>query len=498
MQDMSGQPRAETQPKAASPFWSLFPSIMLPMFLAVADSTIVSAALPSIAAALGGIERVSWIVIAYLVATTIAAPIYGQLRDVLGSRRMMVTALSIFMGASVLCAFAPTVELLAAARVLQGLGGGGLMTLSQALIGETVPPRERARYQGYLAAVIVTASTLGPLVGGLLAEHLGWRSIFFVNVPLGFLAMALVMRLAARAAPKDAWSVDGRGIAYFVGFIVPVLLGVEIAQKLTVAALIAGAVLWTIGGASLWLLLRQEQRAPHPLLRIDLLSRPAIWRSGALAACHGAALVSLVTWLPIYFRVRFGTNAAESGLLLLPLMIGIGTGSMLTGQMVSRTGLTMIFPSIGLIAGVVLLQILSLWAGRLGVREVLPLLLLIGLSFGTVMSVVQLTVQRAAGVGLLGAAAASVQFSRSVGAAVGTAVVGSILLATLALGDAEIARLFRSMIESGPQVITSLTADRQAFVRSEISHAFAVAFFAIGMIACGGLVLAWSHPERRL
>ena len=171
---------------------------MLPMFLAVVDQTIVATALPAIAASLGGVERVSWVVVAYLVAGTIAAPVYGQLRDVYGGKRMMFVALGIFLAASVMCAMSTSIEMLAVARILQGLGGGGLMTLSQALIGETIPPRERARYQGYLAGVMVTSSTFGPVVGGLLTQHFGWRSVFLVNIPLG------PHRRAADAAPRAA------------------------------------------------------------------------------------------------------------------------------------------------------------------------------------------------------------------------------------------------------------------------------------------------------
>ena len=158
---------------------------MLPMFLAVVDQTIVATALPAIAASLGSVERVSWVVVSYLVAGTIAAPVYGQLRDVYGGKRMMFVALGIFLVASLLCAVSTSVEMLSLARVLQGLGGGGLMTLSQALIGETIPPRERARYQGYLAAVMVTSSVFGPVAGGYLTHHFGWRSVFLVNLPLG-------------------------------------------------------------------------------------------------------------------------------------------------------------------------------------------------------------------------------------------------------------------------------------------------------------------------
>src|SRR3954454_7560314 len=194
---------APPPPSPRSLFFAVFPSIMLPMFLAVVDKTIVATALPSIAASLGDVERISWIVIAYLIAGTVAAPVYGHFGDLYGRRKVMFVALSVFIAASCLCAAAQSMLMLILARIAQGLGGGGLMTLSQALIGETVPPRERARYQGYLAAVVVCSSTFGPVAGGLLTQSLGWRSVFFVNVPLGAIAILHARRLPSKKGTRD-------------------------------------------------------------------------------------------------------------------------------------------------------------------------------------------------------------------------------------------------------------------------------------------------------
>ena len=189
-------------------FLAVLPSIMLPMFLAVMDQTIVATALPAIAASTGNVERASWIVVSYLVAPTIAAPIYGRLGDAFGRRRLLFVALAVFIAASLICAAAPTIELLTLARVLQGFGGGGLMTLSQALIGEAIPPRERARYQGYLAAVAVGANTFGPVAGGYLTQHFGWPSVFLINLPFGIVAMLLARGLPQRAGRTHFWGDD--------------------------------------------------------------------------------------------------------------------------------------------------------------------------------------------------------------------------------------------------------------------------------------------------
>ncbi len=208
-------------PVAQQPgFFAVFPSIMLPMFLAVMDQTIVATALPAIAASTGRVERVSWIVISYLVAATIAAPIYGRLGDSFGRRRLMFWALAVFIVASILCAIAPTIELLALARALQGFGGGGLMTLSQALVGETIPPRERARYQGYLAAIAVCANSFGPVVGGYVTEQFGWRSIFLIDTTIALIAVLLARRLPDRIPEESDWKPDPAGLILFTIFVV--------------------------------------------------------------------------------------------------------------------------------------------------------------------------------------------------------------------------------------------------------------------------------------
>ncbi|HEY3639550.1 MAG TPA: MFS transporter [Xanthobacteraceae bacterium] len=479
-------------------FFRIFPSIMLPMFLAAVDQTIVATALPAIAASTGEVERASWIVVSYLIASTVAAPVYGRLGDEYGRRRLMIVGLCVFIAASLLCALCTSIEALTAARVLQGLGGGGLMTLSQALVGEAIPPRERARYQGYLAAVGISANAFGPVAGGFLAEHLGWRSIFLINLPLGLIAAALTLRLPSHPHPIGRWQVDVWGIVLFAGLVASLILALERAQQLdpsvlpTVLGLVALAIL------ALVLLIRREQTTSSPLLPISLLRQATIWRTDALAACHGAALVSLITFLPIYLIVVRGISPSQTGLLLLPLMIGIGIGSMLTGRMVTMSGRTAIFPSYGLILVTLNLLLLALAAPHIRIAQLAWVFLWNGLCMGTVMGVVQVTVQSASGPRMLGEAAASVQFSRSIGAAFGTAAVASVLFAMLAATDRETAALFGAMMEQGASVLSSLTPARQAVVQAEIAEAFRAAFLVIAGFAGAGALLAMSIPLRRI
>jgi EmrB/QacA subfamily drug resistance transporter len=485
-------------PPPRSLFFAVFPSIMLPMFLAIVDQTIVATALPSIAASLGDVERISWIVIAYLIAGTVAAPVYGYYGDLYGRRKVMFVALAVFILASCLCAAAQSVPTLVLARVAQGLGGGGLMTLSQALIGETVPPRERARYQGYLAAVVVCSSTFGPVAGGILTQAFGWRSVFFVNVPLGAIAILLARRLPSRKSIADRPRFDVVGLVLFVCFTVPLLIGLERLQAFDGSAVFVSAIAAGIGIISLLVLLRHESRTPNPLFPVGLLKRPEIWHSDAMAALHGAALVSLITFLPIYLRVVHGTSATQTGLLLLPLTAGIGFGSMITGQIVSRTGRTMIVSTIGLAVVTLLLLIQAAFAARMSAFELSTLWGITALFMGSVMGVVQVTVQNAAGRERLGAAAASVQLSRSVGASFGTAAIGMILFVTLAIRDPDGAHVFITMIEQGASALDALPEGRHAIVHAEIAQAFRAAFLTIAAFTAGAGLLALTNPAKRL
>ncbi len=501
MSDLSSASERGAAPPSRALFFAVFPSIMLPMFLAAIDQTIVATALPAIAADLGDVERVSWVVVSYLVAATIAAPVYGRLGDLIGRRRLMFVALAIFVTASGLCALAPSVLALVGARLLQGLGGGGLMTLSQALVGESVPPRERGRYQGYLATVFVCSSTFGPVAGGWLTQHYGWPSIFLVNLPLGAAALAITTRLPERppAAPVSGrLHFDFLGVALFAGFIAPMLLALEQAQRFRISALPAALALGTVAAASLALLLRHERRSPLPLLPMKLLAQGGIWRSNALAACLGAHLVSLITFLPIYLQVARGAEPSLTGVMLLPLTMLIAVGSMLTGRMVSRTGRGAAFPTFGMPVVCVLVVALALLSPQLSLGQLPFLYGAIAVFSGTAMPVVQTTVQYVAGPKQLGAAAASVQFSRSVGAAMGTAITGAVLFATLAATDPAAAHLFGAIIEEGPAALAALPKARAAVVEGEIAHAFRAAFLCIACFSALGAAMAASIPVRRI
>ena len=477
-------------------FVRIFPSIMLPMFIAVVDQTIVATALPAIATSLGDADRVPWVVVSYLIANTVAAPIYGRLGDAFGRRRILFVALGVMIAASIACALSTSLLMLAIFRVVQGLGGGGLMTSSQALIGETIAPRERARYQGYLAAVVVGSNSFGPVVGGWLTEAFGWRSVFWLNVPLGLLAVALAFRLPAKSPGGTPWRFDVGGLIFFVLFIVPALLVLEQVRGATWAdaPLLAGMAI--LSAVSAWLLIRLERRTALPLLPLAVWRLPAIWRSDALAACHGATLVSLITFAPIYLHVVRGVTPAQTGYVLVPVALGIGIGSLITGRLVSATGRTTIFPSIALIPVTALFLLLAAVLDRITLFQFGAILGVQSLFMGAVMGVVQVIVQTAAPPGMLGSAAGSVQFSRAVGAAFGTALVSLILFATLGHLAPAALEGFGALMATGGDAFAS--SPKGPAVEAALVTSFRVVFLVLALFASAALGFAWSIPARRL
>ena len=484
---------------AALPLRRIFPPILLPIFLAVVDGTIVAAALPAMAGAFGEVERVSWVVAAYLVASTVAAPIYGRLGDALGRRRLLLVALGLFVAASTLCAFARGILSLTAARALQGFGGGGLMVLSQALLGENVPRRQLGRAQGILAAVIVVSATFGPVAGGTLTQLFGWPSIFLVNLPLGLLAVLLALRLPALAGSGGHGRFDWAGLALFAGLVVPLLLALEQLQHLDPVT-IPGA----LGGLALSLtclvlLLRQERRAAQPLFPLEMLGHPAMWRANALAAFSGALLVSEATILPLHLRALDGASAGRIGLLMLPLTATVGLGSLVTGRLITRTGRVAIFPAVGQAAAALGLILVAFGAApadaAFGPWGLPAMLAVVAVFQGSAMPVAQITAQALAPPDKLGAASASIQLSRSIGSAIGVTISSGVLFTTLARNGG-VAAAFAQAVRHGPAALAA--SPGAANPAASIASAFTAAFLAVAAFAAFNAAIAWSLPLRRL
>ncbi|MDE2514422.1 MAG: MFS transporter [Rhodospirillales bacterium] len=488
-------------PAAPGLFLRVFPPIVLPVFLAVIDQTIVAAALPSMARGLGGARYISWVVVAYLIAATIAAPGYGRLGDLFGRRQMIVTALSLFAAASALCALAPNLPVLILGRALQGLGGGGLMTLSQALLAQGVPGRERGRYQGYLAGIIVAGSAFGPVAGGLLTQGFGWRSVFLINLPLAALAALLILRLVPRpAAPEAArgGSFDGFGMILLTATVAPLLMALEEAQHLSernLALFVALSAGTLAAGAALGM---QQRRARTPLLALHLLRDPSFWRADLMAACSGASLTTMVTFLPIYLQLVGGTSPAQSGLLLIPLTVSVSSGSVITGWLASRTRRTAIWPACGLMITVTAMLLLAGYAQMMGPWLLAMVLAAGGLCQGSAMLVAQITAQAVAGPAQLGAAAGSVQLCRALGSAFGVALSGTVLFAVLHWMDPATARLFLALLRHGRGALENLDPGARMAALARIVTGFRFVFAAIAVFGAVIVAAAATMPLRRM
>lgn len=478
-------------------FMRAFPAIALTIFLSAVDQTIVATALPAIAAQMGGIERVSWILVAYLVAATCAAPVFGQLGDVFGRKRLLFVAIGVFAAGCLGCAVAPNLPFLVAARIVQGFGGGALLTLAQALIGESVPPRERGRYQAWIAGSFAFASASGPVIGGYATQFFGWRSVFLVLLPVALACAVLARRLAAvpPAGREARLRFDWAGLLLFVLAVGCALVALDRARRLdpTLAPLAVGLALAAAGAVVL--LLRVERAARDPLLPLAMFGEASIWRVYLLSACVVGAQVGMIAFLPVWLQTVRGVAPGPAGLMLVAMSLGGASGAFFSGRMVARTGHAMRWPTAFLPLGVVLWGVLALVAAELPLGAFLPLLAAAAFCSGTSYPVVQVVAQAAAGRERLGAASAGVAFSRNIGAATGTAVVAAVVfMAVSATGSGA---AFQRLVAEGPGYLAALGPEAAAALRGELAEAFRGLFATAAVLTAVGAVLAWRVPLRR-
>ncbi|ELS52943.1 MDR family MFS transporter [Streptomyces viridochromogenes] len=480
-------------------------ALLLGMLLAALDQTIVSTALPTIVSDLGGLEHLSWVVTAYLLASTAATPLWGKLGDQYGRKRLFQIAIVIFLVGSALCGMAQDMGQLIAFRAVQGLGGGGVMVLSMAIVGDIVSPRERGRYQGLFGAVFGATSVLGPLLGGVFTEHLSWRWVFYINLPVGVVALAVIA--AVLRIPRKAT----RHVIDYLG----TFLIASVATCLVLVASLGGTT-WSWGSAQILGLavlgavlavafVAVERRAAEPVLPLKLFRVRTFALSAVISFVVGFAMFGAMTYLPTFLQVVQGVSPTMSGVHMLPMVAGMLLSSTGSGQIVSRTGRWKVFPIAG--TGVTTLGLLLLH--QLDVDsstwEMSVFFFVFGLGLGLVMQVLVLIVQNAVSYEDLGVATSGATFFRSIGASFGVAIFGTIFANRL---DDKLVEAFRGArlppgvslegLEADPRGIAELPVDLRPGALQAYASSITDVFLYAAPVALLGFVLAWFLREDKL
>jgi EmrB/QacA subfamily drug resistance transporter len=477
--------------------------LMLVLLLAALDQTIVSTALPTIVGDLGGLNHLSWVVTAYLLAVTVVTPLYGKLGDQYGRKIVLQSALVIFLIGSALCGAAQDMTQLVAFRAVQGLGGGGLMVSAMAAIGDVVSPRERGRYMGLFGAVFGVASVIGPLIGGFFTSHLSWRWIFYINLPLGAAALVALAFTLPSAGERHAHKVDYLGtVLLAIGLSAIVLLTTLGGNTYDwgSAQIVGLGVVGIVALVAFWF---AEKRADEPILP------PSLWHNGvfrvtsAIGFVVGFALFGSLTFLPLYQQVVRGLSPTESGLALLPVMAGVLTASIGSGQLITRTGRYKHFPILGTALATVALVLFSRLGARTGVFETGVYMLLLGLGLGFTMQVLVLAVQNAVPYEMLGVATSGATLFRSMGGALGTAILGAVF--STRLGDLLAAQLpagpASAAVEGGqanPAQLERLPGAMRAAYIDSFTDSLDLVFVVAAAVMAVAFLLSWSLEERPL
>ncbi|MEZ3179731.1 MFS transporter [Streptomyces pimonensis] len=480
-------------------------ALLLGLLLAALDQTIVATALPTIVSELGGLKHLSWVVTAYLLASTAATPLWGKLGDQYGRKKLFQTAIVIFLVGSALCGAAQDMSQLIAFRALQGLGGGGLIVLSMAIVGDLVPPRERGRYQGLFGAVFGTTSVLGPLLGGLFTEHLSWRWVFYVNLPVGVVALAVIATVLHIPRRRTKHVIDYLG-TFLIASVATCLVLVASLGGITWAWASPQVVGLAVLGALLAVaFVAVERRAAEPVLPLKLFRVRTFALSAVISFIIGFAMFGAMTYLPTFLQVVHGITPTMSGVHMLPMVAGMLLSSTGSGQIVSRTGRWKVFPITGTAVTTLGLLLLHQLDAHSSTALMSLFFFVFGLGLGLVMQVLVLIVQNAVPYEDLGVATSGATFFRSIGASFGVAIFGTIFASRL---GHELTDAFRGerlppgvsagSLEADPRGIAGLPPALRPPAFDAYATAITDVFLYAAPVALLGFALAWFLKEDRL
>jgi EmrB/QacA subfamily drug resistance transporter len=468
----------------------IFTALVVGMLIAAVDQTIVATALPTIVGDLGGLDSLSWVITAYLLAMTVATPLFGKLGDLYGRKALFQIGIGLFVVGSLLAGLSVTMLQLIVCRAIQGFGAGGLFIVAQAIIADVVSPRERGRYQGFFGAVFGAASVLGPLVGGFLTDNLSWRWIFLVNIPIGMVAMVITTAVLPPSRRRTDVRIDWVGSALLAAGISTLVLltswaGVQYAWG---SPVIIGLGVTTVllGVAFVFV----ERRVEEPAMPLHLFRIRTLVLSCVILAIVALAMFGAIAYLPTLLQIANGVSAANAGLLLVPLMFGVFGSSIIAGQIISRTGRYRVFPIVGMAVASIGMYLLSTLGTGSSRFESGLYMAILGIGVGMVMQILVLATQNEAPLDDLGVATSTVGFFRAVGGSVGVAAFGALFTSRITdlLGATADLNVTPQAVRQLPPVLRAAT--REAFADS-ITRVFA---FSVPLLLLGFL-LAWFLKE---
>jgi EmrB/QacA subfamily drug resistance transporter len=477
----------------------IFGALLLVMLLASLDQTIVSTALPTIVGDLGGLSHLSWVVTGYLLASTVVTPLYGKLGDLYGRKVLLQVAIVLFLIGSALCGLAQGMTELIAFRALQGLGGGGLMVTTMAVVGDIIPPRDRGKYQGFFGATFGVSTVLGPLLGGFFVDSLSWRWIFYVNLPLGLVALAVIAAVFQPRGDHVHHRIDYLGAAVLAAALSAIVLFTSLGGTSYSWGSPLILILIAVGVVMLVLFPLVEARAAEPILPLALFRDRTFVVTSAVGFVIGLALFGAVTYLPLYLQVVKGHSPTASGLLLTPMMAGLLVTSILSGQLISRFGRYRMFPIAGTAVATLGLFLLSHIGVSTSSTTTALYMVVLGLGLGMVMQVLVLAVQNAVDYRYLGVATSGSTLFRQIGGSIGVSAFGAIFSADLASELAtHLPAAARIPAGANPEVVKHLPVS----IREPYVTAFAAAlrpvFLTAAAVAFVAFLLSWLLRELPL
>lgn len=481
----------------------VYMSLMVGMLLASLDQMIVSTALPTMVGELGGVSQMAWVITAYVLAATISMPVYGKMGDLIGRRSLFLGALAIFVLGSILTGFSQTIEQLILFRGVQGLGGGGLMVLSMAILADLVPARERAKYMGPMGAVFGLAAVLGPLIGGYFTDYASWRWAFWINVPLGLAAIFVAWVGLHLTKPNAKFSLDIAGILAMAGAVIGITLltswgGTQYSWNSNIIrGLIAGILGFSV------LFVWAENRAKDPIIPLDLFKNRIVVIATLLGLLVGIAMFAVVGFLPTFLQMVYGHSATVSGYLMVPMVVGITLTAVGSGFVVSRTGRYKIFLILGTIIIAVALFLFSTIEVGQSVALVCFYIFVLGTGVGLMIQILVIAVQNAVPADMIGTATSANNFFREIGATVGISIVGSLfanrLLSELTSNLPNAGSISSPDTETiTPGLLKVMPPEIQDVFIASYAHALMPVYLYFVPLFLFGLVLAIFLPEKPL